>query len=61
MSPSSVRRTVVRLTAALALTLASLANDPALTQIEELCTTDLHCAEMHGFDLNGNPYPPKEN
>ena len=36
---------------------AAIAPGPPL----ELCTTDLHCAEMHGVDLYGNPYPPKEN
>lgn len=34
----------------------------ALTSVPtEICTTDLHCAEMHGVDLYGNPYPQKEN
>ena len=52
----TIHRALVGLTAMVVLTTAALTSVPT-----ELCTTDLHCAEMHGVDLYGNPYPPKEN
>lgn len=51
-----LRRAFVGLTAMVVLTASALTVVPT-----ELCTTDIHCAEMHGVDLYGNPYPPKEN
>lgn len=51
-----LRRALVGLTAMVVLTASALTTVPT-----ELCTTDIHCAEMHGVDLYGNPYPPKEN
>lgn len=56
MPVSRLRWALVSLATTVVLTAASLTTVP-----QEICTTDLHCAEMHGFDLNGNPFPPKEN
>ena len=49
-----LRRALVGLTAMVVLTASALTTVPT-----ELCTTDLNCAEMHGVDLYGNPYPPE--
>lgn len=49
-----LRRVLVGLTIVVGLTGTALAPFP-----QEICTTDLHCAEMHGVDLYGNPYPPR--
>lgn len=51
-----LRRVLVGLTIVVSLTGTALTTVP-----QEICTTDLHCAEVHGVDLYGNPYPPKEN
>lgn len=56
MPISRLRRAVVGLATMVVLTGTALTPVP-----QEICTTDLHCAEMHGVDLYGNPYPQKEN
>ena len=50
---SRLRRSLVGL-----VTLAVLTSAGVTVVPPEVCTTDLHCAQMFGVDLYGNPYLP---